>query len=61
MEVRGTLAGMANVVGKPLVVKNTFNSMRIAPILEAIPEAIFLVTRRNPDCLFLKSRRGRAL
>lgn len=48
MQVRGTLAGMAKVVGKPLVVKNTFNSMRIAPILEAVPEAVFLVIRRDP-------------
>ena len=47
-ELRQGIIGMNNITGMPVIFKNTYNSMRIAPIMEAIPEACFLVCRRNP-------------
>ncbi len=47
-ELRHTVIGMANVAHAPVLFKNTYNSMRIAPIVEAIPESCFIVCRRNP-------------
>lgn len=47
-ELRGEFGGISTVSGCPMLVKNLYNSLRIAPILEAIPEASFLVCKRNP-------------
>ena len=45
--LRWEIGGVSYVSGSPMVFKNLYNSMRIAPIVEAIPEAIFIVCRRN--------------
>lgn len=46
-EIRREIAGMAQINASPVLFKNTFNSMRVAPLLEAVPEASFLVCRRD--------------
>jgi len=46
-ELRLTIGGISYLSHRPMIVKNLYNSMRIAPILEAIPEASFIVCRRN--------------
>ena len=48
VELRQEVAGMSRVFGASMIFKNVYNSMRIAPILEAFPEACFIVCRRNP-------------
>lgn len=45
--LRREVAGMIRVGGAPALFKNTFNSMRIAPLCEAFPEASFLVCSRD--------------
>jgi hypothetical protein len=47
-ELRSELLAMGWVANKPVVIKNTYNSMRIAPIINALPKAIFLVLERDP-------------
>jgi len=42
------VAGVAQITRLPLLFKNTYNSMRIAPIVEALPQAAFLVCQRDP-------------
>jgi hypothetical protein len=42
-----TVTGMSKVTQRSVIFKNVYNSMRIAPIVEALPQAIFLVCRRN--------------
>ena len=39
---------LGHVIGLPMMFKNTFNSMRLIPISQALPEAVFLVCRRDP-------------
>ena len=46
-ELRQELRGLAAVFDVPLLHKNTYNSMRIAPLVEAFPEACFLVSVRD--------------
>jgi len=46
-ELRSEIIGMSRVTRAPVLFKNTYNSMRIAPIIEALPEAFFLVCRRD--------------
>ncbi len=46
-ELRSEIIGMSRVTRAPVLFKNTYNSMRIAPIVEALPEALFLVCRRD--------------
>lgn len=46
-QLRWEIGGMSNVSGSPMISKNLYNSMRIAPIVEAIPECFFIVCRRN--------------
>lgn len=48
VELRGEVIGMSRTVKAPSLFKNTYNSMRIAPLIEAFPEACFLVVRRDP-------------
>jgi hypothetical protein len=47
-ELRREITGMSKVAKAPALFKNTYNSMRIAPIVEAFPEACFLVCCRDP-------------
>jgi hypothetical protein len=37
----------AKAAGRPLVFKNLVNSVRLAPLAAALPEALFLVVRRD--------------
>ncbi len=47
-ELRSQVLGLSRRFGAPMVFKNTYNSMRIAPIMEAFPDAVFLVSQRDP-------------
>lgn len=46
--LRLTVTRLSAACGRPMLFKNTFNTMRIAPLLEAFPTACFLVSRRDP-------------
>lgn len=46
-ELRLQVGALSHVLDRPLVFKNLYNAMRIAPILESIPEASFIVCRRD--------------
>jgi hypothetical protein len=50
---------MAKIAKAPVLFKNTYNSMRIAPIVEALPEASFLVCHRNPVDIAQSILKGR--
>lgn len=60
-ELRRTIGGVSYVTGRPMIVKNLYNSLRIAPIMEAIPEARFIVCRRNMADNALSILKGRML
>jgi hypothetical protein len=47
-ELRRQVGGISKKFNASMLFKNTYNSMRIAPIMEAFPEAIFLVSQRDP-------------
>ncbi len=47
-ELRAEVLHVSRMMGASMLIKNVYNSMRIAPILEALPEAVFLVCRRDP-------------
>jgi hypothetical protein len=40
--------GLSQVFEAPVLFKNVYNSMRIAPIIETFPNSCFLVCRRDP-------------
>ncbi|MGB8983391.1 MAG: sulfotransferase [Anaerolineales bacterium] len=44
---RREIIGMSKTANAPALFKNTYNTMRIAPIAEALPEAVFLVCERE--------------
>ncbi|MBD3267070.1 hypothetical protein GF373_10415 [bacterium] len=46
--LREAIGGIAYVIKAPGLYKNTFNSMRIAPLIQSIPEASFIVCKRDP-------------
>ncbi|MBD3418449.1 hypothetical protein GF412_05730 [Candidatus Micrarchaeota archaeon] len=46
-ELARNVTGMSKVTQSSVIFKNVYNSMRIAPIVEALPQASFLVCRRN--------------
>ena len=46
-ELRLEVGALAHVLARPLIFKNLYNAMRIAPIVESIPEASFIVCRRD--------------
>ena len=46
-ELRNEIGGTSYISEAPMIFKNLYNSMRIAPIIEAIPEACFIVCRRK--------------
>lgn len=48
-EIRCEIGGMSYIKKAPMLIKTVYNSMRIAPIVEAIQEANFLVCKR--DCI----------
>lgn len=47
-ELRQEILAMSAIAKAPVLVKNTYNSMRIAPIIEAFPESCFIVLNRDP-------------
>jgi len=47
-ELRKQVVGIHVALNYPVLFKNTYNSMRIASLVEAFPDAIFLVCRRDP-------------
>lgn len=53
------IMGVSAVEMLPMLIKNTFNSMRIAPLVEAFSQASFIVCRRDPEYIaqsLLKAR-----
>jgi len=42
-ELRNEIGGISAVTKRPVIFKNLYNSMRIAPIVEAMPEAVFFI------------------
>jgi len=46
-ELRREIVGMIRAGGAPALFKNTYNSMRLAPLCEAFPEASFLICSRD--------------
>ena len=46
-ELRNEISGMSKFTDAPMIFKNLYNSMRIAPIVESMPNALFVVCRRN--------------
>lgn len=46
--MRRAIAGLTNVFQKPLLFKNLYCSLRLAPIHAAIPESVFIVIHRDP-------------
>lgn len=46
-ELRAEIGGISAVSKRPIIFKNLYNSMRIAPIVEAMPEAVFIICRRH--------------
>lgn len=47
-DIRLTVARLTQHHQHPMIFKNTYHTMRIAPLLEALPEALFLVCQRDP-------------
>jgi hypothetical protein len=48
--LRASVRALGDAAGRPLVFKNLLNSLRLEPLGEAFPEAIFLVVQRDlPD------------
>jgi hypothetical protein len=46
--LRNAVSAMTAVTGRPIVFKNTYHAMRIPALVEAFPEACFLVVHRDP-------------
>lgn len=59
LHLRREILGMSKVENVSALFKNTYNTMRIAPILEALPEASFLVCRRDPVDIAQSVLKGR--
>lgn len=45
--LRGAVRLLARAMGRPLLFKNLVSSVRLQPLAEALPEALFIVLRRN--------------
>ena len=58
-ELRDEIGGISAVTKRPVIFKNLYNSMRIAPIIEAIPEAVFIVCHRDKIDNALSVLKGR--
>lgn len=58
-ELRDEIGGISAVTKQPVIFKNLYNSMRIAPIVEAIPEAAFIVCHRDKTDNALSILKGR--
>jgi hypothetical protein len=60
-KLRAEIGSVSHTLRAPMIFKNLYNSMRIAPILEAIPEARFIVCRRNSVDCAMSILKGRIL
>lgn len=58
-EIRRTVAGISNAWKAPALFKNLYNSARLAPLAEALPEAVFLVCKRDVARTAYSILRGR--
>lgn len=58
-ELRGSIGAIAFITQSPMIFKNLYNAMRVAPILEAIPEACFIVCKRDYAETALSILKGR--
>lgn len=58
-QLRCEIGAVSFITKAPMIFKNLYNSMRIAPIFEAIPEASFIVCRRNYEDNALSILKGR--
>jgi hypothetical protein len=58
-KLRNEIGGISAVTKRPVIFKNLYNSMRIAPIVEAIPEAVFIVCHRDKTDNALSILKGR--
>lgn len=47
-DLRASVRALGDAAGRPLVFKNLLNSLRLEPLGAALPEALFLVIRRDP-------------
>ena len=47
-DIRETTETLTRIAGEPILFKNTYNSMRLAPLCEALPRACFIVCLRDP-------------
>lgn len=47
-ELRQEVAGISRVFDASMLFKNVYNTMRVAPLSEALPNACFLVCHRDP-------------
>ncbi|MBD3375615.1 hypothetical protein GF406_11315 [candidate division KSB1 bacterium] len=43
-----TVHKMSKIAGQPMFFKNTFHTMRIAPLLEIFPDCLFIISHRDP-------------
>jgi tetratricopeptide (TPR) repeat protein len=57
--VHREVMGISAIGMRPMLMKNTFNSMRIAPLAEAFPGASFIVCRRKQKYVAQSLLRGR--
>jgi hypothetical protein len=58
-EFRAEIVALVSANDAPGLFKNTYNSMRIGPIIDAFPDACFLVLRRDPVDTAQSILRGR--
>ena len=45
--LRGAIRRLVVAMGRPLLIKNLLSSVRLRPLAEALPEALFIVLRRD--------------
>lgn len=58
-EIHREIMGISSIYNAPMLIKNTFNSMRIAPLIEAFPQGTFIVCRRDPQYIAQSLLKGR--
>jgi hypothetical protein len=58
-EIRRQVYAASAIMDSPMVFKNLYNSMRIAPLIECFPKASFIVCLRDPAQNALSLLRGR--
>ena len=61
MELRHEIGAMSYIGSGSMIFKNLYNSMRLAPIIEAIPEASFIICKRDFTANALSILKGRII